>query len=337
MWFLRDNTRKILFGWSAKSGCSHFKKLAKFLIFGDLNCDIHTEEEYCELPPNYEDYHIIICIRNPYERLVSGFLDKYSCNEKGIYVSQWNNHTNNRPLTFRNFVDELTSTSTLASTLVSQFQNHKYEDISKDDTCVIKYDSDNARKVKSSNATVEVVEFRSLAIDKHHFTQALTEGWNDKIKDMDKNKLYIYDINTIDYEAIENLYNVSDNHEHHHEHDKYNENENENKSKNNRKIPIELINFRGGHEGIPLHNRIHYENAADELVSNFQIHESSSTNMSKDFKSSKSKSKRKRSITKFRPLTKDFYLDENIKKKVDDFYAVDFQYFNEGLKFNFNI
>jgi len=55
------------------------------------------------LPKDTENYTILLFSRNPYKRLVSGFLNKYSTN--GEYRSRWNKKT----ITFSNFVDELTN------------------------------------------------------------------------------------------------------------------------------------------------------------------------------------------------------------------------------------
>ena len=54
------------------------------------------------LPDDIENYTAILVVRNPYQRIVSGFLDKYHTN--GIYRCMW---TSDLPLTFRNFVGEV--------------------------------------------------------------------------------------------------------------------------------------------------------------------------------------------------------------------------------------
>ena len=102
MFFIHDKKKKIIYGWSAKSGCSHLKKLLKFLIFNKVNVvQVHSNAEYGAFPVEYnEAYRIILIVRNPYERLISGFLDKYT--KPGPYLNRWKG-----PLTFRLFVQEL--------------------------------------------------------------------------------------------------------------------------------------------------------------------------------------------------------------------------------------
>lgn len=101
MFFLVDDRKKILFGWSAKCGCSHIKNIYWFLQNGKINNKIHIKCEYNELPENTEDYTIIIICRNPYKRLVSGFLDKYK--KEGQFRHEWEN----KKLSFNDFVNEL--------------------------------------------------------------------------------------------------------------------------------------------------------------------------------------------------------------------------------------
>lgn len=99
-----DKKRKIIIGWSAKCGCSHIKKIIKYLNnfnHVDLKNNIHLGT-YNKLPKNFLSFnHIIIIIRNPYERLISGFNDKYKLNGSFRYL--WKKDE----LNFKNFVDEL--------------------------------------------------------------------------------------------------------------------------------------------------------------------------------------------------------------------------------------
>ena len=101
MYFIIDNNLKIIFGWSAKCGCSHIKKIAGYLQTNNTNCIIHTTNETRPLPKNIQNYTLIIIIRNPYERIVSGFLDKYQIN--GECRNKWKEST----ITFSKFIDQL--------------------------------------------------------------------------------------------------------------------------------------------------------------------------------------------------------------------------------------
>lgn len=101
MLFIVDKEEKVIVGWCAKSGCSHIKKIYWFFRTGNPNHVIHTTRDRCELPPDEEmkDYRTVIVVRNPYKRLVSGFLDKYRKN--GQYRGMWKQDK----LTFTDFVN----------------------------------------------------------------------------------------------------------------------------------------------------------------------------------------------------------------------------------------
>jgi hypothetical protein len=99
MYFIIDNKLKIIFGWSAKCGCTHIKNMCNYLQNGNTNDN--NMNYHLPLPYNMEEYITILIIRNPYNRIISGFLDKY--NRHGEFSHLWKN----KPLTFNNFIDEL--------------------------------------------------------------------------------------------------------------------------------------------------------------------------------------------------------------------------------------
>jgi hypothetical protein len=101
MYFLVDNDRKIIFGWTYKCGCSHIKKIFWFLQNNNIHNKIHTDDDVMFLPNDIQNYTTILFSRNPYKRLVSGFLNKYSSD--GQYRHLWKKET----ITFSEFVNEL--------------------------------------------------------------------------------------------------------------------------------------------------------------------------------------------------------------------------------------
>lgn len=101
MLFSVDNNKKIIFGWSAKCGCSHVKTIYWFLQTNNTTNVIHTSKDSNKLPDDIENYTTLIFIRNPYKRIVSGFLDKYRIG--GQYRHLWKHST----ILFSQFVDEL--------------------------------------------------------------------------------------------------------------------------------------------------------------------------------------------------------------------------------------
>jgi hypothetical protein len=102
MYFLLDTDKQIIFCWSAKCGCSHIKNVFWFLKTDKLDNPIHTQNDFNNLPSDIEKYTTIIFTRNPYKRIISGFLDKYS--KHGEYRHLWKESF----LSFSQFVDKLT-------------------------------------------------------------------------------------------------------------------------------------------------------------------------------------------------------------------------------------
>jgi len=101
MFFLVDTNNRVIFGWTAKCGCSHIKNIFWFLQTDNLENLIHTPRDCNRLPNDVENYTTIIFIRNPYKRIISGFLDKYR--KGGEYRFMWKNSF----LSFSQFVDKL--------------------------------------------------------------------------------------------------------------------------------------------------------------------------------------------------------------------------------------
>jgi hypothetical protein len=101
MYYLVDNKMKIIFCWSAKCGCTHIKYIYWYFQTGIEFSPIHTSLDFNELPNDIENYTILMFIRNPYERLISGFRDKYNINGTCRYLYESSN------LTFVDFVNNL--------------------------------------------------------------------------------------------------------------------------------------------------------------------------------------------------------------------------------------
>jgi len=102
MFYLIDYHQQIIFGWSAKCGCTHIKKIYYFFLNGEIDAAIHRNHEYVrDLPNDIENYTIVIISRSPYKRIVSGFLNKYRID--GAFRKSWKKDT----ITFSTFVDEV--------------------------------------------------------------------------------------------------------------------------------------------------------------------------------------------------------------------------------------
>ena len=103
MLFLVDYKNKIILGWSPKCGCTHIKKIFLYLKHNKIIDEVHNMHD--SLPYDIRNYITIIIIRNPYERLVSGFIDKYKIG--GEYRHKWKFTRKHDNLTFDNFVNTL--------------------------------------------------------------------------------------------------------------------------------------------------------------------------------------------------------------------------------------
>ena len=103
---------KICLAWNPKCGCTHIKQIFYMLrdkldepISNSKDTTIHQYEKVpyvWNYPEDNSIYTLILVMRNPYHRLVSGFLDKY--HQKGQFRHKW---PKDMVLSFSNFVDEL--------------------------------------------------------------------------------------------------------------------------------------------------------------------------------------------------------------------------------------
>lgn len=260
MLFLLNIEKKIIFGWSAKCGCTHIKNLWFYLnnIKGN---DWHNRKYSARpLPQNISEYTIIIFTRNPYKRLVSGFLDKY--NKNGELRSVWGL---NKKIIFKEFVDILVT-----------------NDFSK--------------------------------INRHHFTPQTSERYNDRI--FDSKSLKFFDICNIDYVYIEELFD--------------------------KKIEKHIIEFRGPHQRNVLN-----------LTNNTTIYKKSNNSTNINKKTRWTNKSTIHSCTKQTSFSKDeynnqyvynlnmdtyylskidtkYFYNEEIKKKVFNYYKKDFIIFYEN-------
>jgi len=112
MHFIVDKIKKCIVGWSAKCGCTHIKYWMYYLLKkerynNDSNIEeLHTFFGWDSLPRDFLDFTLVLIVRDPYKRLVSGFLDKYAS-----YTHCYHRWNPNVSLTFANFVRELETNS----------------------------------------------------------------------------------------------------------------------------------------------------------------------------------------------------------------------------------
>ena len=202
MLFLVNKERKTIFGWSAKCACSHIKNMFYFLqsgIFCEPNQSVHRGKglDFQPLPENLGEYTIILFIRNPYKRLVSGFLDKYK--KDGEFRELW---TIPAPLKFSNFVDALYYKSTMIDRhhFTPQTSEHFNDDIRNHSKTFI-FDIDGVLTDAGMYYTEEGDEFKKfnakdgLAIrqvkQRGINTGIISHGYNSKIVSRRAERLHI--------------------------------------------------------------------------------------------------------------------------------------------------
>lgn len=94
MYFLISRRFRFLMGWSAKCACSSIKRwyldvhgipmaslggpVYKVIGYGDTE---YTAVEW-HRPQQYDDFRKFVLVRNPYSRVVSGFLNKYALTQE---------------------------------------------------------------------------------------------------------------------------------------------------------------------------------------------------------------------------------------------------------------
>ena len=167
MRFLIDDKAEFALGWSPKCGNTHLKKIWYYL-HNDFNEQLHRyHDEYNKPRIIPKHYTILIVTRNPYERLVSGVLDRLRLGT--LPRKQWPD--NYGPLTFEKYVDE----------------------------------------ILKENWNV---------VHKLHFERQLSDQFPSNITDY--TKLYIQDINSVDYSILEKKFG--------------------------KKIPDNILAFRGEHQ-----------------------------------------------------------------------------------------
>lgn len=194
MLFLIDDKNKIIIGWSAKCGCSHIKKIFYYLNNQDYSNDKLHRCYNSKLPSNINEYTTFIIVRNPYQRIVSGFIEKYNP-DNGTLNKRWGNNNN---LTFKNFVDEIIK-NTWQKIEHHHFspqtsEGFNYNIISKSKNLYV-YDIKNINYEKISsiynmNIPNELISFRG----NHSRKTTKNNIFNSNIYNMKLQEIYEYDI-----------------------------------------------------------------------------------------------------------------------------------------------
>lgn len=99
MFYKIDYKNKIIFGTTPKAGCIHVRSL--YYFYTDLVPKDRKEfHSNMGLPNNINEYKILLFIRNPYKRIISGFIEKIVLGKIPILFD-----INVSDVTFEYFVD----------------------------------------------------------------------------------------------------------------------------------------------------------------------------------------------------------------------------------------
>ena len=194
MQFLVNNKNKIIFGWSPKCGCSHIKRIFYFIEHNNSNLidNIHGNlNASTVLPYDIENYTTIIISRNPYKRLVSGFLDKYNINGEFRKMWKW------KFITFSMFVNELEKQNWNA------IEKHHFEPQTSggfdkkilNSKCIKFYDVENIDyKYIEELCNVKIPE-NVLHKKEGHERKKYNKDFNERVDNLYMMKYYYYNVN----------------------------------------------------------------------------------------------------------------------------------------------
>lgn len=200
MKFLVDDNNKVIFGWSAKCGCSHIKKIFWFFQNDNINNVIHTEKDFVEIQKDIDisKYKTVLFIRNPYRRLVSGFLQKY--HENGEFRNMWHCDT----ITFSKFVEILLKENW------NMIEKHHFcpqtsEDFNKIDVFKSKsikiYDIENINYIYIEGLYNKIIPKELLCFKGGHERQTYNRIFENDVYNLDMPVYYEFDV------SIEKFYN----------------------------------------------------------------------------------------------------------------------------------
>lgn len=106
MKYLICKNKNVIFGFNTKCGTQHIHYLYNFL-HDDFDKAVFYHKSVDNISDKYSNYKLIIIVRNPYERIVSGFKEKYSNPLYKTYKPYSIPGIKYDKLTFRQFVNEL--------------------------------------------------------------------------------------------------------------------------------------------------------------------------------------------------------------------------------------
>ena len=99
MYAIYDNVKSVAIWWSAKCGCSTIKNLYYNYIKAANISNVHIRDSY-NCNPELVHYKNVLTVRNPYDRIVSAFLEKYVRPVSHVFL---NDFLAKRPMPMKEF------------------------------------------------------------------------------------------------------------------------------------------------------------------------------------------------------------------------------------------
>jgi hypothetical protein len=103
MYIIIDNKLKLIFAYTHKCGSTHVVNLFYYIVYNELLYEKSYPKDQT-IPNNIDEYKIFVFIRNPYKRIVSGFLHGIIANE--FFMRYWYTKFNMQ-ITFYNFIKNI--------------------------------------------------------------------------------------------------------------------------------------------------------------------------------------------------------------------------------------
>lgn len=187
MKYLICKEKNVIFGINTKCGCQHIHYIYNYL-HGNNDKPVFYHKSVEQLSTKYLNYKLIIFVRNPYERIISGFKEKYSNEwQKKNFLKRYSiPGIPYDKLTFRQFVNEM--------------YNNKFKYIDKhhfNDQTKSKYDFINHK---------DIVVFDIKNIDYYYiselFNKTITNDLKQKRGTHTNNNKYLFNDQVYDLENI---------------------------------------------------------------------------------------------------------------------------------------
>lgn len=221
MYFLKDDKNKILYGTTPKAGCQHIHSLVRYLRNNIYIKKLWNMDQANILDvEKYKDYLLIIFFRNPYERLVSAYREKYTKELTNRFKFK---NINYLDIKFIDFVDDLIENkfNNIEKTHFNSqsfYKSDKLEDLLQPYKNKLFYDIKNIdysylEKLYNKNIPKSIIDFKGGHSYKNKLNKKkITKKFNKPIYNLQYKEYKDYDVDLSNYynknikKKIQNFY-----------------------------------------------------------------------------------------------------------------------------------